>query len=106
MTVREESGLYARKSTGLVRAAGKWSVLVYNIMFVSIGLMTLFAISFIPAFYPGSNIQLSFVLALIIVLPTSMVFAMLSVAMPRSGGDYVYVSRALGPAWGMMSNWN
>jgi len=106
MTVREESGLYARKSTGLVRAAGKWSVLVYNIMFVSIGLMTLFAISTIPAFYPGSNIQLSFVFALIIVLPTSMVFAMLSVAMPRSGGDYVYVSRALGPAWGMMSNWN
>jgi len=68
--------------------------------------MTLFAISTIPAFYPGSNIQLSFVFALIIVLPTSMVFAMLSVAMPRSGGDYVYVSRALGPAWGMMSNWN
>ena len=106
MTVREESGLYARKLTGLVRAAGKWSVLVYNIMFVSIGLMTLFAISTIPAFYPGANLQLTFVLALIIVLPTSMVFAMLSVAMPRSGGDYVYVSRALGPAWGMMSNWN
>lgn len=103
MSVREESGLYARKSTGLVRAAGKWSVLVYNILFVSIGLMTLFAISLIPAFYAGANIQLSFVLALVVVLPTSMVFAMLSVAMPRSGGDYVYVSRALGPAWGMMS---
>ncbi len=106
MTVRDDSGLYVRKATGLVRAAGRWSVLIYNIMFVSIGLMTVFAISFIPAFYPGSNIQLSFVLALIIVLPTSLVFAMLSVAMPRSGGDYVYVSRALGPAWGMMSNWN
>ncbi|MBO0770224.1 MAG: APC family permease [Actinobacteria bacterium] len=106
MTVHEEAGLYARKATGLVRAAGKWSVLVYNINFVSIGLMTVFAMSFIPAFYPGSNIQLSFLLALIIVLPTSLVFAMLSVAMPRSGGDYVYVSRALGPAWGMMSNWN
>jgi amino acid transporter len=100
------SGLYTRKATGLVRAAGTWSVLVYNINFVSIGLMTLFAVSLIPAFYPGSNIQLSFLLALIIVLPTSMVFAMLSAALPRSGGDYVYVSRTLGPAWGMMSNWN
>ena len=106
MTIRDDSGLYVRKATGLVRAAGRWSVLIYNIMFVSIGLMVVFAISLIPAFYPGSNIQLSFLLALIIVLPTSMVFAMLSVAMPRSGGDYVYVSRALGPAWGMMSNWN
>ena len=106
MAVHDEAGLYVRQATGLVRAAGKWSVLVYNIMFVSIGLMTLFALSLIPAFYPGANIQLTFVLALVIVLPTSMVFAMLSVAMPRSGGDYVYVSRALGPAWGMMSNWN
>src|SRR5581483_5532364 len=58
------------------------------------------------AFYPGSSIQLSFLIALIVVLPTSMVFAMFSAAMPRSGGDYVYVSRVLGPAWGMMSNWN
>ena len=106
MAVHDEAGLYVRQATGLVRAAGKWSVLVYNIMFVSIGLMTLFALSLIPAFYPGANIQLTFVLALVIVLPTSLVFAMLSVAMPRSGGDYVYVSRALGPAWGMMSNWN
>ena len=100
------SGVYARKSTGLVREGSAWSVLVYNINFVSIGLMTLFALSLIPAFYPGGNVQLAFLICLVVVLPTSMVFAMFSAAMPRSGGDYVYVSRVLGPAWGMMSNWN
>src|SRR5437879_5727537 len=100
------SGIYARKATGLVREGGAWSVLIYNINFVSIGLMTLFAMLLIPAFYPGSNIQTSFVLSLLIVLPTSLVFAFFAAAMPRSGGDYVYVSRVLGPAWGMMSNWN
>jgi APA family basic amino acid/polyamine antiporter len=100
------SGVYARRSTGLVREGSAWSVLVYNINFVSIGLMTLFALSLIPAFYPGGSVQLAFVICLIVVLPTSMVFAMFSAAMPRSGGDYVYVSRVLGPAWGMMSNWN
>jgi basic amino acid/polyamine antiporter, APA family len=100
------AGVYARRSTGLVREGSAWSVLVYNINFVSIGLMTLFALLLIPAFYPGGNVQLAFVICLIVVLPTSMVFAMFSAAMPRSGGDYVYVSRVLGPAWGMMSNWN
>ncbi len=100
------AGVYARKSTGLVREGGAWSVLIYNINFVSIGLMTLFAMLLIPAFYAGSNIQTSFLIALVVVIPTSLVFAMFAAAMPRSGGDYVYVSRVLGPAWGMMSNWN
>jgi basic amino acid/polyamine antiporter, APA family len=102
----EAGGVYARKSTGLVREGSAWSVLIYNINFVSIGMMTLFAVLLIPAFYPGGNMQLAFLICLIVVLPTSMVFAMFSAAMPRSGGDYVYVSRVLGPAWGMMSNWN
>lgn len=109
MAMQEDSktgGVYARRSTGLVREGGAWSVLIYNINFVSIGLMTLFAVLLIPAFYPGGNMQLAFLICLIVVLPTSMVFAMFSAAMPRSGGDYVYVSRVLGPSWGMMSNWN
>ena len=100
------TGVYARKSTGLVREGGAWSVLIYNINFVSIGMMTLFTVLLIPAFYPGGNMQLALLICLVIVLPTSMVFAMFSAAMPRSGGDYVYVSRVLGPSWGMMSNWN
>ncbi len=100
------AGVYARKSTGLVREGGAWSVLIYNINFVSIGMMVLFAMLLIPAFYAGGNMQLSFLIGLVVVLPTSMVFAMFSAAMPRSGGDYVYVSRVLGPSWGMMSNWN
>ena len=44
-------------------------------------------------------------LALLIVLPTSLAFSMLAAAMPRSGGDYVYVSRILGPRLGMTSSW-
>jgi basic amino acid/polyamine antiporter, APA family len=99
------TGLFQRQATGLVREAGTWSTLIYNINFVSIGLMMLFVLQLIPAFYPGGNMLLSYVLALAIVLPTSLVFAMLSSAMPRSGGDYVYVSRILGPRTGMTSSW-
>lgn len=96
---------FERKATGLVREAGTWSTLIYNINFVSIGLMMMFVIQLEPAFYPGGDMIGSYVLALLIVLPTSLAFAMLAAAMPRSGGDYVYVSRILGPRLGMMSSW-
>lgn len=98
--------LFARKATGLVRQAGTFDVLVYNVNFISIGLMVLFLFLLVPAFYPGANLAVTTIVAFVMVLPTSMAFAMLAAAMPRSGGDYVYVSRILGPAWGMMSSWN
>jgi APA family basic amino acid/polyamine antiporter len=96
---------FERKATGLVREAGTWSTLVYNINFVSIGLMMMFVIQLEPAFYPGGNMIGSYLLALLIVLPTSLAFAILAAAMPRSGADYVYVSRILGPRLGMTSSW-
>jgi APA family basic amino acid/polyamine antiporter len=98
--------IFARKATGLVREGSASSVLIYNINFVSIGLMLVFALIFIPAFYPGANVEGTFLAAFVVVVPTSLVFAMLAAAMPRSGGDYVYVSRILGPSWGMMSSLN
>jgi basic amino acid/polyamine antiporter, APA family len=99
-------GVFARQATGLVREGNSSSVLIYNINFVSIGLMLVFAFIMIPAFYPGANIEGTFLAAFIVVIPTSLIYAMLAAAMPRSGGDYVYVSRILGPSWGMMSSLN
>lgn len=98
--------IFARKATGLVREGSASSVLIYNINFVSIGLMLVFALIFIPAFYPGANVEGTFLASFIVVVPTSLTFALLAAAMPRSGGDYVYVSRILGPQWGMMSSLN
>ncbi|HYZ29637.1 MAG TPA: APC family permease [Thermoleophilaceae bacterium] len=97
---------FERKATGLVRAAGTLDVLVYNINFVSIGLMAVLVFLFSTAFYPGANLYVTALLTLAAVIPTSLVFAFFAAAMPRSGGDYVYVSRTLHPALGMMSSWN
>jgi APA family basic amino acid/polyamine antiporter len=98
-------GIFTRQSTGLVREAGMWSTLIYNINFISVGLMMLFVLQLEPALYPGASMQYSYVLALLLVLPTSLVFSFLASAMPRSGADYVYVSRILGPRLGMISSW-
>jgi basic amino acid/polyamine antiporter, APA family len=98
--------MFERQATGLVRAAGTLDVLVYNMNFVSIGLMAVLVFLFSTAFYPGANLYVMTLLTFAAVIPTSLVFAFFAAAMPRSGADYVYVSRTLHPALGMMSSWN
>ena len=98
--------VFVRKASGLVRTAGVWDVLAYNVNFTSIGLLLLFLILLGPAFYPGINMSLSTIICTVLLIPLALVYGYLASAMPRSGGDYVYVSRVLGPAWGMMSNFN
>src|SRR2546427_9439771 len=99
-------GTFVRKAPGLVRTAGPLDVLAYNINFISIGLLLTFMFLFMPSLYPGVNMYLSMLIAIIITVPTGLVYGFLSASMPRSGGDYVYVSRILGPALGTMANWN
>ncbi len=96
---------FTRKATGLVRQAGIFDVLVYNVNFISVGLMVALMALIIPS-YAGGNISLSLLFCALLALPTACVYAFLSAAMPRSGSDYVYVSRVLGPAAGMMGSWN
>lgn len=91
---------FERKATGLVRAAGTLDVLVYNINFVSIGLMGVLVFLFSTAFSPGANLYVTSLLTFAAVIPTSLVFAFFAAAMPRSGADYVYVSRTLHQRWG------
>ncbi len=98
---------FARKATGLVRQAGAWDVFIYNVNFINIAIGVAFIFLFIPAgAYPGSNIFLSIIFTTVAVIPTNLVYGMLASAMPRSGGEYVYVSRTLGPLWGLAANWN
>jgi basic amino acid/polyamine antiporter, APA family len=97
---------FERQATGLVREAGWWDVLVYNLNFISIGLMAAFLFNTTIPFYPGVNVYLNELIAFGLIIPLSLVFAMFAAAMPRSGGDYVYVSRTLHPALGMMSSFN
>jgi APA family basic amino acid/polyamine antiporter len=102
----KKTEVFVRKASGLVRTAGVWDVLAYNINFTSIGLLLVFLIMLGPAFYPGVSMAWSAVICTLLLIPLSLVFGYLASTMPRSGGDYVYVSRVLGPAWGMMSNFN
>lgn len=65
-----------------------------------------FIVSLSPYAFPQSNMFLAFLIAIPLVgLGPALLYSMLGAAMPRTGGDYVYVSRVIHPALGFMTNW-
>jgi amino acid transporter len=58
------------------------------------------------ALFPNGNIILASLLSIIPCGLLSMVYAYFAVAMPRSGGDYIFTSRSLNPALGFFMNFN
>jgi APA family basic amino acid/polyamine antiporter len=98
-----KSGLFARTATGLVRGVPPRSSLILNFIpghpTQTMAAVLLFAL----AVGPGGNPFL----ALLIVVPMSLAFAyafgLLTQMIPRSGGDYMLVSRVTHPAIGYVS---
>ncbi len=91
--------VFTRDATGLRKEAGAFDIFIYNInnQNVALGIVFLFGVL---AGYPGGNFALTVPLACLLVLPVYFVYSRLSADMPRSGGDYVWVSRILGTTWG------
>ena len=99
------SKLFAREATGLVRSLGWWDSFGVGFGGVVLGVaMTSFYYSF-PATLPRADLVGALLAMLVVLVPYLMVYTQLSFAMPRSGGDYVYVSRIIHPAIGFMQSW-
>jgi amino acid transporter len=96
-------GLFTRKATGLVREGRTRDALFYNLLWSSVGLTFAFYWLF-SAFYPGASGFLAFLIAAGLGLPGAFLYAMLTQLMPRTGGDYVFNSRALHPSVGFAGN--
>ncbi|MCL4552390.1 MAG: amino acid permease, partial [Candidatus Marsarchaeota archaeon] len=96
---------FVRKSSGLVRSFSILDVIVINVACVAMG-WTVIVIGFLAAsLWPGSNIGLSMLIGAVPAVFMGLVYGLFSAAMPRSGGDYVFVSRILHPALGFTINW-
>lgn len=102
----EKPVFFARKATGLVRQLSLFDSFVFNASFVNIGLAVLYMVLYVPAWHPGGNMVVATLIAMLIALPTAITYGMLAAAFPRSGGEYVYISRNLSPAVGFAASWN
>lgn len=99
-------GVFERRATGLRREVSAADTFIYNTNNQNIGIGVAFMVLLVPAFYPGGNMLLATAIAILLALPMAFVYAYFAGTMPRSGGDYVYVSRTLHPALGFLTSWN
>lgn len=98
-------GQYARQSSGLVRDISPGSNVILNISFVSIPLAVLVATQ-APASFPGASpFWVTVICAVLCVFPV-LLYSLFMAVMPRSGGDYVFMSRTLHPWVGFAANLN
>ena len=98
------TGLFVRNATGLVRDITGWDAfdLVFAAVLVPLGFLGIMA--FVPEFWPHANLLLAFVIAGPLVAFVGAVYVYFTIIMPRSGGDYVWVSRTLHPGIAFMVN--
>ena len=100
--------IFSREATGLIRAISPHQAFIYNFMaigFYGFTWATLFSVGYTQSFF-GANIGLAIVLMAISAIPFYLSTSMLSSAMPRSGGDYVWQSRVLHPSIGFAATFS
>jgi amino acid transporter len=106
MSKGKEKTVFAREATGLVREIG-WFTAVALVMSAVIGAgINVFAVQ---AFgYTSANNVSPLAMVLLAAVPffcSAYCLGVMSSAMPRSGGPYVIISRAVTPAAGYLATW-
>ena len=97
--------VFVRDATGVVREVSALHALV--ISFAIINTAGSFALAYITdeIVLPGSNLGFAFLLTIPFVIINALAYTMMTETMPRSGGDYIWMSRMLHPAFGFGFEW-
>jgi basic amino acid/polyamine antiporter, APA family len=105
LNVKQVPQAFVREATGLVRQITTADAVIINLVIAnlvigSVGLLVL------PYTLPGVNLLGAVLVAAATSFALSIVYWLFNVAMPRSGGDYVYNTRALFPSIGFAANFS
>ncbi len=98
-------GLFVRQSTGLVREASALDAVIYNAVFSApVGATLAWGVFFALSAFPGADLVTATIISFVLNIPVLIMMALLASSMPRTGGDYVWVSRILSPPLATISN--
>jgi len=95
--------VFTREATGLVRQIGAFDAFIFN-LFSTFPFAILFTMIFAIGLFPAANIPLAIVVSIVPAVIIGATYIILSVAMPRSGGDYVWIGRIIHPVLGFVMN--
>jgi APA family basic amino acid/polyamine antiporter len=100
MSKGQDTALFLRKATGLVRSWSVFDAFIYA--FFSINLITLGLYSFSQMYYFEGGLLPALIVSGVFIIFEVVVYAALISVMPRAGGDYVWQSRILGGGIGFV----
>lgn len=95
--------VYVRKASGLVRNISAWDAMIFNMMVMAPMAILVYGV-WASVVYPGVDLPTTALLAIPISIVIGIFYAIFSLSMPRSGGDYIWVSRILHPSIGYSIN--
>src|SRR5690242_3909363 len=99
------STVFVRQSSGLVREASAVDAAIFNAVFSApVGATLAFSTFYALVAFPGDNIVVSLIIAFVVNIPVCVMMSLMAAAMPRTGGDYVWISRILHPSVAVFSN--
>jgi amino acid transporter len=97
----QERTLFARRATGLVRGWAVRDAFVYAFFSINLITLGLFIFSY-AVFIPDGSLMWAVILSGAYLLLQVITYASLIAAMPRAGGDYIWISRILGGGIGFV----
>src|SRR5919202_605510 len=97
----QEQSLFVRKATGLVRGWSVRDAFIYAAFSINLITLGLYIFSYGP-FIPDGSLLWSVAIGGAYLVLQAVTYASLIAAMPRAGGDYVWISRVLGGGIGFV----
>jgi len=97
----EKPRVFVREATGLVREFSWVQLIILNFAIVNLAEAALLAFGLGGYLFPGADMVFVFaVLQIVLLAPAIIAYSMMTASAPRSGADYIFVSRFLKPGLG------
>src|SRR5437588_2028825 len=97
--------VFVRQSSGLIREFSLLDVVIINVVGVNAPFGIILTLAAVTSIWPQVDLTWLTIFGGIASAATVITYGLMSAAMPRSGGDYVFVGRSLWPWFGFAANW-